>query len=192
MAEEKSTAKIILSGLFGAAAAAVVSGAFSLRIERQKFEASSQLEQQKYYSSLIANALDDDDEFKRARRLKFLLDLDLIHDKALAKKLEDKASEPTSLPNFSSASAVGGTLPPTEPTEWQVVIGDYKNENEQNSYKEAAAKAGYANGEPFGKPSYRHLRFRFASREEASQAAEKLQRANVSRSPDVLRYKPKP
>jgi hypothetical protein len=187
MAEEKSTGKIILSGLFGAAAAAVISGAFNLRIERQQFEANSQLEQQKYYSSLIAKALDDDDEFKRARRLKFLLDLEIIHDKALAKKLADKASdEPTLLPRFSAE------LPPTEPTEWQVVIGDYKDENEQKSTKEAAAKAGYANGEPLGNPSYRHLRFRFASREEASQAAEKLKDAKVSHSPDVLRYKSKP
>jgi hypothetical protein len=83
-------------------------------------------------------------------------------------------------------------VPPSEPTEWQVIIGDYKDEQELEGKKLAAQNAGYTNGEPFGTPPHLHLRFRFASREGAKEAADRLKAAKVSHEPDVLRYRPKP
>jgi len=188
---DNNVGKIILSGLFGAAAAAAISGVFNLRIERQKFEANSQLEQQKYYFSLITKALDADDEDERSRRLKFLLSLGVIRDEDLSKRLADKASDPQALPQLPQTPQQT-YLPPTDATEWQVVIGDYKDQTEQQSKVEAAAKAGFSNAEPFGNPLFRHLRFRFGSREAAKEAADKLKAEKVSHEPDVLRYRPKP
>jgi hypothetical protein len=186
MADNNSVGKIILSGLFGAVAAAAISGVFNLRIEQQKFEANSQLERQKYYFTLITRALEDDNPDDRAARLKFLLSLGIIEDQQLSNRLTEQANDPKTLPQF----------PPDHPlpdaTEWQVVIGDYKDEKEQQTRKDAAAKAGVPEGEPFGNPAYKHLRFRFPTREAAKAAADKLKKANVSHEPDVLRYRPRP
>lgn len=84
------------------------------------------------------------------------------------------------------------TSPSAEPMAWQVTIGNYDDDNELRRNQADAAKVGYSNSEPFGPPRHRQLRFPFASREAAKEAADKLKAANVSDSPVVQRYRPEP
>ena len=190
MTDDKSAGKIVLGGLFGAAAAAFITGILNFQLEQKKFEFSSRIERQKYDNSLIAQALDSDDENVRASRLKFLLSLGMIHDEVLSKKLAEKAKDPETLPQIPQTGSPA-IITPADSTEWQVIIGDYSSEQEQQRKQADATKAGYSNGEPFGDPPYRHLRFRFNSREAAKNAADTFKSAKISHEPDVLRYQPK-
>jgi hypothetical protein len=76
--------------------------------------------------------------------------------------------------------------------EWVVFIGDYDSQPEAKRKQQAAASIGYPNSEIFGQGGHLHLRFRFASRQEALEAAGKLKQARISHEPDVLPSSPSP
>ena len=69
--------------------------------------------------------------------------------------------------------------------EWLVFIGQYNSGAEAKRKQQAAASIGYPNSEVFGQAGYLHLRFRFASRQEALEAAAKLKQARIGHEPDV-------
>ncbi|MFZ1220201.1 MAG: SPOR domain-containing protein [Chthoniobacterales bacterium] len=71
--------------------------------------------------------------------------------------------------------------------EWLVFIGQYESEAEAKQKQQAAAGIGFLNSEIFRQGGYLHLRFRFASRQEALDAAAKLKQAHISHEPDVSR-----
>ena len=73
--------------------------------------------------------------------------------------------------------------------EWLVFIGQYDAEVEAKGKQQAAAEIGYSNSEIFRQGGYLHLRFRFASQQEAQQAALKFKQARLSHAPDVTRSK---
>src|SRR5262249_34023301 len=68
--------------------------------------------------------------------------------------------------------------------EWLVFIGQYDSEAEAKRKQQQAAAAGYPNSEIFRQGRYFHLRFRFASQQEAQEAADKLKKARVSHEPE--------
>jgi lysozyme family protein len=80
-------------GLLGTGVGAVLQGVYNLQLERQKFE-----------SSLIAKALEPDDQDKRAKQLDFYIKIGLIKDERLIAGLKPFLDNPTEIPQVSTPS----------------------------------------------------------------------------------------
>jgi hypothetical protein len=142
-----STGKIIVSALSGAAIAAVISGTFNLRLEREKLNYNTQLERSKLDFNLLQGAVHSTDEEANRRSLRFLLKLKLIQDSALTQQLQeilDSSDEP--LPPV--ASQPQPTLSSPAPSQSTLFVasgwayfGTFKGNAWQNAtFKEATGK----------------------------------------------------
>ena len=90
---------VIIGALSGAAIAAVITGYWTQKVEREKFT----------YSAVL-RALEPEDLNQRIRRLRFIIDIGLVEDaklrKSLERKLKSAPENPSELPQFQTREAL--------------------------------------------------------------------------------------